>query len=155
MAASEPISDTTLMQYLFGERTYAELVGFTAEQAHTVADHGLTFLAAAHFDAAIVIFEGLLAYNPRDAFAHAVRGAIFETQGDDRSALAHYSAALELEPTMVPPRLARAELLLRLGHHDLAREDLATAAPHASHGDESTRLAAIRARLAPAVLPPA
>jgi regulator of sirC expression with transglutaminase-like and TPR domain len=149
MDTTPELTEASLMQYLCGERTWAELVGFTAEQAQVVAEHGVACMAAGKLPEAIVVFDGLLAFNPRDAFAHAVRGALYEQEGDDTSALAHYCAAVELEPEFLAPRLARAEALLRLGHRALARADLDAAAACAPVGPEAARLHALRARLTP------
>jgi tetratricopeptide (TPR) repeat protein len=143
------LTEGDLMRYLCGERTWAELVGFTAEQAQLVAEHGVACMQAGKLPEAVVVFDGLLAFNPRDAFAHAARGALYEHAGDDPAALVHYGAALELAPDYLPPRLARAEALLRLGHRDLARADLDAAAAHAPVGADARRLAALRARLTP------
>ena len=150
MATTPELTEATLTQYLCGERTWAELAGFTAEQAQVVADHGVACLLAGKLPEAVVVFDGLLAFNPRDAFAHAARGALYEHEGDDTAALAHYCAALELAPDFLAPRLARAEVLLRLGHRDLARADVAAAESGAPAGADARRLAALRARLAPA-----
>lgn len=149
MDTTPELTEATLMQYLCGELTWAELVGFTAEQAQVVADHGVACMTAGKLPEAVVVFEGLLAFNPRDAFAHTARAALYEHDGDDTSALAHYCAALELEPEFLAPRLARAEALLRLGHRGLAREDLDAAAACAPVGAEAARLAALRSRLTP------
>jgi len=146
MTTGIEINEETLQKYIFGELTWAEIVGFTAEEAHVAADYGLACIDAGRLDEATTVFEGLLAFNPRDAFAHVARGTIAERQGDDTLAFAHYSAALELEPTMVPALLARAELLLKLGEVELAREDIAAAEAQKPEGEDAARLASLKSR---------
>ena len=148
----EAIGEEALLAYVTGERTWAEVAGLSAEQAHAIARLGLRLAEGARLAEAAVVFDGLLAYNPRDAFAQTVRAGLHERQGDDARAIAHYCAALAIEPAYAPALLGRAEILLRLGDVEAARGDL-TAVGHAAGNDAFARrasalLAATAARAA-------
>jgi type IV pilus assembly protein PilF len=64
----------------------------------------------------------LLARDPRLSPAHSLLGLVAEKRGDARAAIAHFQAALALEPGSVPLRAKLAELALRAGDVTRARE---------------------------------
>jgi len=110
-----------------GTRTLAELTGMTASDAMALAQRGEALAGDGNLEAARVIFEGLVACNPRDAGAHAALGTIHEKLGSRQLALRSFDEALALAPGHPVARLARGELRLRIGDPS-GLEDLHAAA---------------------------
>src|SRR5690606_29170877 len=66
-------------------------------------------------ESARVIFEGLVACNPRDGGARAALGTVYEKLGQRHLALDAFDAALALAPEHPVALLSRGELRLRIG----------------------------------------
>lgn len=71
-----------------------------------------------------VVFEGLVALDPPEAFPYTVLGAIFLAQQDLHRALALFEAALELDEGDVAALVYRGEIRLRLGQRSRGLRDL-------------------------------
>lgn len=98
-----------------GRRTLAELTGLTAEQARQIAERGTGLAQAGRLEEARILFEGLVASNPRDDGAHAALGTLYEKLGRRDAALDSFDAALALCPEHPVARMGRGELRLRMG----------------------------------------
>ncbi len=68
-----------------------------------------------------------LAWDPEEPDAHFLRGQLHAQRGDLPAALRAYSRAINIDPGEVDFRIARAGVLITLGNHERAREDLAAA----------------------------
>lgn len=111
--------------------TLAQQFGFTQAQARLVAAAGFDLLEAGDLEGAAVIFEGLLAINPRDGSLHAALGAVREEQGRLAEAEAAYSRAIDLDGKAMLARINRGTLRLRRGHR-AGKTDLLVAAAEPS-----------------------
>ncbi|MBJ6765487.1 hypothetical protein JGU66_32440 [Myxococcaceae bacterium JPH2] len=98
-----------------GEVTLAQLQGITAEQARAVARVGCELSEAGRLEEARIVFQGLVATNPRDASAHAALGTVLQRMGRGDDALAAYNAALRLRLEDPVALANRGELRLRSG----------------------------------------
>lgn len=116
-----------------GTRTLAEVTGMTAQEAATLARRGEALAQDGNLEAARVIFEGLVACNPKDAGAHAALGTLYEKLGRRHLALDAFDAALALSPGHPVARLGRGELRLRIGDAG-GLDDLHAAAASAPFG---------------------
>jgi predicted Zn-dependent protease len=110
-----------------GKMTWAEAMGLTRSEAY-----GIAFVAHRWFEhgqhvRAKRIMEGLIVANPKDAYFHALLGAMEGRQGHDDEALKLYNTALKLDPKNLTARVNRADLLLRKGALDKALDDLVAA----------------------------
>ncbi|RMG21019.1 MAG: hypothetical protein D6729_01795 [Deltaproteobacteria bacterium] len=114
-------------RFLRGEVTFAQLEGFTVEEARRIAKMGHRLYEEGRYDEARILFEGLAAINPLDAYAHQVLGAIAECTGDIETARRHFDVCLSLDPKNVWVLVRRGELRLKHGDAKGGLEDLGCA----------------------------
>jgi Flp pilus assembly protein TadD len=111
--------------FLENEMTWAEVEGMTAAQAHHIAKIGCDLAARGRLDDARIIFEGLVAGNPKDSSAQAALGTVYQRLQRRVDARACFDRALALFPDNVVALANRGELRLRGGDaggvEDLAR----------------------------------
>ena len=105
----------TFKKWVAGEATWAEVEGMTFEQASAVARIGCDLAAAGRLEEARVVFEGLVAMNPKDAAARSALGTVFQKLKRTEEALAEYTEALLLDPQNPVALTNRGELRLRSG----------------------------------------
>ena len=116
-----------MKQFARGEMTWAEVEGMTYEQANAIATVGCELAAKGRLQEARIIFEGLVAGNPKDSSATSCLGGVYQKLGRKQDALDCYTRAIELLPENVVALAARGELRLR-GNDRKGIEDLAMAA---------------------------
>jgi len=107
---------------LRGDRRALE--GMDASSLADVAVLGHQLYESGRLNEARVVFEGLVAMDPAEAFPYTVLGAIFLAQQDVHRALALFEAALEIDPDDVAALVYRGEIRLRLGNRPRAIRDL-------------------------------
>ena len=129
---------------LRGDRRALE--GLDAHALAEVAVFGHGLYEAGRLNEARVVFEGLVAMDPAEAFPYTVLGAIFLAQHDLHRALALFEAALELDGDDVAALVYRGEIRLRLGQRTRAVQDLKRALAIDPDGPEGAF--SIRARSA-------
>jgi Flp pilus assembly protein TadD len=98
-----------------GEMTWAEVEGMTWEQARAIAGVGCDLAAVGRLEDARVVFEGLVAGNPRDTASRAALGTVYQKLGRLQDALAAYTAALTHDPHNAIALANRGELRLKSG----------------------------------------
>jgi Flp pilus assembly protein TadD len=108
-------TEELLRAWARGEATWAEVEGIGAPEAAAIARIGVELAAAGRLAEALVVFEGLVELNPRDAGARAALGTVYQRLGRTDDALAAYGAALDLDGRHPVALGNRGELLLRLG----------------------------------------
>lgn len=122
-----------LTAFAQGEITWAEVEGMTWEEAKAIAQVGCDLAAAGRLEEARVIFEGLVAGNPKDSASQAALGTVYQKLGRIEEAMAAYDAAVEFDPRNPVALGNRGELRLKAGDRqgfaDLARA--VEADPHA------------------------
>jgi tetratricopeptide (TPR) repeat protein len=104
-----------LMKFVRGEATWAEVEGFSFEDAQRVAEAGCDLIAAERYADAETLFAGLVAMNPKDPAAQLALGITLEQLDRRDEALVHYDAALEEDPKNVGALTRRGMLRLRRG----------------------------------------
>lgn len=105
----------TLRGFARGEKTWAEVEGFTQEDARKVAEVGCDLAELGRLDEARVLFEGLVELNPKDSGARSALGTVYQKLNWVDEALAAYSAALESDEQNPIALSNRGELRLRAG----------------------------------------
>ena len=95
------------------ETTIAERAGVTFETAQGIAQLGVELAAAGRLTEARIVFEGMVAMNPRDAAARAALGTVYQRLGRLDEAVAEYTAAIELDPQQPVALSNRGEVRLR------------------------------------------
>src|SRR4051812_45054915 len=83
-------ADEKLQRFARGELTWAEVEGITFEQALQIARVGCDLAARGRLQEAQVIFEGLVAMNPKDTSSQAALGNVYQKQNRIDDALACY-----------------------------------------------------------------
>jgi len=120
---------------LRGDRRALE--GLDAASLADVSVFGHQLYESGRLNEARVVFEGLVAMEPPEAFPYTVLGAIFLAQQDVHRALALFEAALELDPDDVAALVYRGEIRLRLGQAPRGTRDLQRALRIDPDGSES------------------
>ena len=114
-----------LKAFARGEMTWAEVEGMTFEEAKAIAAVGCDLAAAGRLDDARIIFEGLVAGNPKDSAARAALGTVYQKLGRTADAITEYTAALDQDAKNPVALANRGELRLkagdRAGFQDLAK----------------------------------
>jgi tetratricopeptide (TPR) repeat protein len=107
---------------LRGDRRALE--GLDARSLADVAVFGHQLYESGRLNEARVVFEGVVAMDPAEAFPYTVLGAIFLAQQDVHRALALFEAALEIDPEDVAALVYRGEIRIRLGQNPRGERDL-------------------------------
>jgi Flp pilus assembly protein TadD len=114
-----------LRAFARGEMTWAEVEGMTWERARAAIAAGCELAAAERLDEACVVFEALVAMDPKDAVSQAALGTVYQKLGRPLDAEAAYSAALRIDAKNAVALSNRGELRLKRGDKegavDLAR----------------------------------
>ncbi len=127
---------TQLKAFARGEVTWAEVEGMTFEEAKAIAQVGCDLAAAGRLDEARIIFEGLVAGNPKDSASHAALGTVYQKLGRIEDAVAEYSAAIKTDAKNPIALANRGELRLKAGDRE-GFTDLAHAVEADPHGETS------------------
>jgi Flp pilus assembly protein TadD len=108
----------------------------TFEEAKAIAQVGCDLAAAGRYEEARILFEGLVAGNPKDSASRAALGTVYQKLGRLQDAITEYSAALERDPRNPVALVNRGELYLRQGERQ-GFTDVANAVEADPHGDTS------------------
>jgi tetratricopeptide (TPR) repeat protein len=99
--------------------------GWTKEEIYLLAERGYAFYLQGCYDEAAVIFEGVLAIEPRNAYCRTALSAVCLSMGDAQRAARELTALLEQNPADYDARARRCEAFCDLGRWNDARQDLA------------------------------
>jgi Flp pilus assembly protein TadD len=113
--------------FLRGEMTWAQVKGMTFQEAASLARLGCDYADAGQLEEAKIIFEALVAGNPKDGASRAALGTVYQKLDRIPDAREQYDAALELDPTNPVALVNRGELRVKDGDKEGLR-DLARAA---------------------------
>lgn len=141
-----------------GTQTLAEVTGMTHEAALEIAREAEALARTGRLEEARVLFEGLVACNPKDAGAHAALGTLYEKLGRRQLAWDAFDRALALAPTHPVASLGRGELRLRVGDvggvEDVQRAAQEDPAGRTSTGRRAAALLAVLTEVGGAVAGP-
>lgn len=113
-----------LAKLVDGERTWAETLGLSAQEAYAFADVAWQLLEQGRLAEAEKILGGLLLTNPWDGNLHTLNGCVLARQGKTADALEELGLAIDLDAKNLNARVNRAELYLRTGKVKQAAADL-------------------------------
>ena len=125
-----------LKSFARGEMTWAEVEGMTWEEAKAIAQVGCDLATAGRLEEARIIFEGLVAGNPKDSASRAALGTVYQKLGRLDEAISEYSAALDHDPKNPVALANRGELRLKAGDRG-GFTDIANAVDADPHGETS------------------
>ncbi len=114
-AALGVLTRSKLRDYARRQATWAEVEGMTWEEAKAIAQMGCELADAGQLNEAKVLFEGLVAGNPKDSASLAALGTVYQKLGRLEEAQAQYSAALTGDARNPVALAYRGELRLRAG----------------------------------------
>ena len=93
------------LEWSQGRVSLKEIVGLSPEELYAIANQGYLFFLQGKIQPAQVIFEGLVAIDPRNAYYYRALGAIYWQQ-PYRGALAVPKAIRPLQPARLLHRFA-------------------------------------------------
>ncbi len=119
-----PLHPGRLKSFLEGRITLADLEGISKETQYSLAQVGYKFLTDGQVSQARVVFRGLVALDPYDAYFQGTLASIEHREGRLKEALKYYNRSLEINPYSCAARAGRGELLLSQGKLEAALSDL-------------------------------
>jgi len=116
-----------LLQFLEDKISLAELKGITREELFRLADAGYTKFKHGRLDEAEKIYQGLILLDHRNAYFHAMMGAIHQKRSRPIEAILEYGQAIKLNKNDFSCYVNRGEIYLRHKNYKKAAEDFRTA----------------------------
>ena len=110
-----------------GEATLQELKGYSSEELFAVASQGYTLFLNGKVRDAQVVFEGLVAIDPRNDYYYRALGVVYHRQGDAERALRQFSHAITVAPRSSAAYVNRAEVHISRREREKALKDLEAA----------------------------
>jgi tetratricopeptide (TPR) repeat protein len=126
-AKLDPFMRARMRKFVRNEITWAEVEGMTFEQARAISRTAMELAARGRLQDAKVLFEGLVAGNPKDTASLTALGSIYQRLNRKDDALACYDEAIRLFDQNFVALASRGELRLRAGDRQ-GIEDLKRAA---------------------------
>jgi len=122
-----PYSPDQMAAFIEGQITLGDLEGIPKGAQYEMAEKGYQLLEEGKLKDAKIVFQGLLALDPYDAYFLTALGAIAQRTEDYDEAEAFYTRALEINPFSVPALAHRGEIRVHKGQLVEAATDLAKA----------------------------
>ena len=114
-----------------GRVSLKQIVGLSTQELYAVASQGYHFFLQGKLQPARVIFEGLVAVDPRNAYYYRALGAIYWREGESQKAIKQFTYAIRVAPrdvssgvTKCTPLPSRAEVYVANKEFGRARDDL-------------------------------
>src|SRR5262245_41253466 len=109
--------------------------GWTKEDIYLVAEHGHALHNQGRYREAVVVFEGLVAIDPTDAYCRKALAAAHLARGHAESALDPLNAVLARDPRDLDALARRCEAYLELEQVDEAKRDWVALKRHGDSAD--------------------
>ncbi|MBK8014537.1 MAG: tetratricopeptide repeat protein [Deltaproteobacteria bacterium] len=107
-----------------GTATLQELKGYSPEELYLISQQAYTLFLNGKIKDAQVIFEGLLAIDPRNEYYYRALGVIYHRQGDSERAIRQFTHAITVAPRSAAGYVSRAEVCIARREHERALADL-------------------------------
>jgi tetratricopeptide (TPR) repeat protein len=143
-------SQERIEKYVKGEINGQQLHAVSGPEMLYMAVQGFRMFEEGKLEQAKLIFEGLSALDPKEAYYQTALGAVLIQMEDIERALFHLSEAIKLNPKEIAAFVNRGECFLREGKIQEAAEDFAQAVTLEKSlppEDKQTRLLVQRARV--------
>lgn len=135
MQTSRPLADV-LSDWASGKITLKEIEGFSDEELYAIAHMGYFLMMQGKTEEARVIFEGLIAIDPRSDYYYRALGVIFQKIGDNDRAIKQFGYAIRINPDSAQAYINRAEIYLSMQQYVQAQADLRQALQKAGSRDQ-------------------
>jgi tetratricopeptide (TPR) repeat protein len=122
-------------QWSKGQVTLKQIVGLSDEELYAIASQGYLLFLQGKTESARVMFEGLVACDPKNAYYYRALGAIYWRLKEPQKAIKQFTYAIRVAPRDVSSYVNRAEVYVSLTQWQLAKDDLAAARRFAEAGD--------------------
>lgn len=116
-----------LMAFLEDKVSLAELKGITRDQLFQLSESGFVKFKHGRLEEAEEIFQGLIILDHRNAYFHAMMGAVHQKRDRPIEAIMEYSQALKINTHDVASYVNRGEIFLRYKNYRKAAEDFRNA----------------------------
>ncbi len=123
-------------QWAEGRVTLKQIVGLSEEELYAISSQGYLLFLQGKTEASRIIFEGLVAIDPRNAYYYRALGAIYWRLKEPQKAIKQFTYAMRVAPKEISSYINRAEVYVALGQFPIARDDLGTALRTAGPFDE-------------------
>lgn len=114
-------------QWSQGRVSLKQIVGLSEEELYAIAGQGYYLFLQGKTEPARVIFEGLVAIDPRNAYYYRALGAIYWRLKEAQKALKQFTYAIRVAPREVSSYVNRAEIYMAQKQFAAARADLGQA----------------------------
>ena len=114
-------------QWSKGRVSLKQIVGLSEEELFAIASQGYFMFLQGKTEPARVIFEGLVAIDPRNSYYYRALGAIYWRLKEAPKALKQFTYAIRVAPREVSSYVNRAEIYVAEKQFDAARADLGAA----------------------------
>ena len=107
-----------------GRTSIKEIAGISDEELYSLSIQGYYLFLQGRFQSAQILFEGLVAIDPRNAYNYRALGAIYWRLKEPQKALRQLTYAIRVSPTELSAYVNRAEIYVSLREVQNARSDL-------------------------------
>ena len=128
-------------QWSQGRVSLQEIMGLNSEELYAISSQGYTFFLQGKIQPARVIFEGLVAIDPKNSYYYRALGVIYWREQEPQKALKQFTYAIRVAPGEVASYINRAEVFVASKQFDDARSDLEYALKNAQPDDALARKA--------------
>ena len=117
-------------QWSEGRVTLKQIVGLSDEELFAVSSQGYFMFLQGKTEPARVIFEGLVAIDPKNAYYYCALGAIYWRLKEPQKAVKQVTYAIRVSPKETSSYINRAEVYVSQKSFKAARADLRYALQH-------------------------
>src|SRR5687767_12759168 len=111
-------------QWSQGRVTLKQIVGLSDDELYALSTQGYYMFLQGKTEQARVIFEGLVAIDPKNAYYYRALGAIYWRSKDPPKAVKQFTYAIRVAPADISSYVNRAEVLVAQRDFKAARADL-------------------------------
>lgn len=107
-----------------GRTSLKAIVGMGDDELYAIANQGYHLFVQGKNEPARVLFEGLVAMDPRNAYYYRALGAIYWRIKEPQLAIRQFTYAIRVSPREISSYVNRAEVYVAQKQFKLARSDL-------------------------------
>jgi tetratricopeptide (TPR) repeat protein len=122
---SQALNAYTRGDYEYCIQKFNEVLSANPDHRLSLLTRGSAFLRSNRMDEAMADFDRLIALYPKYVRAYHLRGLAKANQGNDLEAVKDFDKAIEIDADYGAAYASRATVHQRLGHEELAAEDMA------------------------------
>ena len=124
-------------QWAQGRASLKQIIGLSDDELYAIANQGYYLFLQGKAEPARVLFEGLVAIDPRNAYYYRALGAIYWRLKESQKAIRQFTYAIRVSPQEISSYINRAEVYVANTQFDLAQADLHYALSHAAPHEEA------------------